>query len=162
MNIEKISVDGYYVWVDKDVTLNYSVGERNGFQYDYKYDVYYYRSYKIVAASSELNLNISALNKVPTYVEWLAKQEVGWWDKDDDRDVMNFIKGYQTAEKEKSDEVLTKYQEGMSKGLELCKKLYTEDDVKRAIEIVHEWYNSRPYFLTTEEIIEQLKQGGNK
>lgn len=36
-------------------------------------------------------------------------------------------------EQKKADELLTKYQEGMKKGLELSKELFTEDDVRKAI-----------------------------
>lgn len=39
------------------------------------------------------------------YIDDLAKGEVGWYDKNDNRDVDNFIKGYNKA-KEKCDEVL--------------------------------------------------------
>lgn len=36
-------------------------------------------------------------------------------------------------EQKKADELLTKYQEGMRKGLELSKELFTEEDVRKAI-----------------------------
>jgi hypothetical protein len=142
MSIEKIEINGHYVWVDKDAEIKENTNTINqGLNGDWfwnsKYDAIARIGditrfdFKIIAASPELGLE-----GIPTYVEWLAKEEVGWWDKNDDQDAMNFIKGYQTAEKE----------------------LYTEDDVRKAIEMAQKtnWRDRHTY--SEKEIIEQVKQ----
>ena len=111
MNIEKITVDGGYVWVDKDAEIkegDWVCGGLGGNDIK-KYGKYFADDwYKIIASSI-------SLEGVPTYVEWLSEQfliDVGFKiHKDLERDgwlKIGFIKGYQTAEKELSDKLLTK------------------------------------------------------
>jgi hypothetical protein len=135
MNIEKIEINGHYVWVDKDaeikegdyVYVNCSeikvteICQVSGYyneQFLFKHNSQIHMDYckKIIAASPELNLE-----GVPTYVEWLARkefpnngtQESGYL-------AGGFVIGYQTAEKELIGESLNKYQEGFAKALKLC------------------------------------------
>ena len=140
MNIEKIAINGNYVWVDKDVEIK---------EGDMCVDIAHNVIVKptdlewansnsdnlkvIVAASPELNLE-----DVPSYVEYLATKKLyekyPYHPPQDDGYLKDMFKeGYESAEKEKSDELLTKYQEGMKKGLELSKELFTEEDVIKAI-----------------------------
>ncbi len=73
------------------------------------------------------------------YIEELSKNEVGWYDKNDDKDIVLFIKGYNKAKE--------KYK-------------YTEEDVRRAIEMGTEIKGDGidDMFFTDDEIIERLQQ----
>jgi hypothetical protein len=163
MNIEKIEINGHYVWADKDAEIDFNEYYISCFsgkilQRTKKMDIVEVMDNKIIAASPELNLE-----GVPTYVEWLAEQEYREYpnnpkDKPEwyyNRDIncfkkrKVFVKGYRAAEKE----------------------LYTEDDVRKAIEMARDQYwdvDNRGFSTQTdgdwsfkhseEEIIEQLKQ----
>jgi hypothetical protein len=147
-NIEKIAVNGDYIWVDKDAEIKEGElcidGYMNilpfadlselGLGYDKN------TIHKIIAASTELNLK-----GIPTYVEWLALQKIKEISSKQFLSLGTlanigdgFIIGYQTAEKE----------------------LFTEDDVRKAIlksfllGVEREQYSKE----LEEEIIEQLKK----
>lgn len=160
MNIEKVTVDGGYVWVDKDSKIkegDWVCGGLGGNDIK-KYGKYFADDwYKIITSSI-------SLEGVPIYVEWLSEQfliDVGFKvHKDLERDgwlKIGFIKGYQAKEKELSDELLTKYQEGMKKGLELSKELFTEDDVRKAI-VMSATSPTDNLIDRCDEIIEHIKQ----
>lgn len=157
-NFEKIAVNGHYVWVDKEAEIT---GDYIGWIGQTPYINPKEKSvlnYKIIAASTELNLE-----GVPTYFEWLSIQEypvienahpnINW-------DLLNkqegFEKGYQTAEKEilqagyiikKGDEInsflspilRTLNQEQIEilrdNLIARTSKLPTWDDVRKAIEL---------------------------
>ena len=158
MNIEKIAVDGGYVWVDKDTKIkegDWVCGGLGGNDIK-KYGKYFADDwYKIIASSI-------SLEGVPSYVEWLAHTEYPYSTSTPESlsfsrlRIDYFIKGYQTKEKELFDELLTKYQEGMKKGLELSKKLFTEDDIRKAIRLAKR--STGTLVMNENEIIEQLKQ----
>jgi hypothetical protein len=187
MNIEKIAVNGHYVWVDEAVGWSH-----NGICYNDDGTIgkpINSNSKKIIASSSELNLE-----GVPTYFEWLEanyyrelekRREVAknyggqvagrhpdmFGHNEVHHMVRGYLEGYQKANEEKSDELLTKYQEGMAKGLELTKELFTEDDVRKAIELaregivitnVSEWETEKEFEHNQQEIIEQLKLSKTK
>lgn len=137
MNIEKIAVNGYYVWVDKDEIVGWSY---NGICYNDDGRIgkpNNPNSKKIIAASPELKLK-----GVPSYARYKALE----YSKPLEKEV-------------KSDEDYDWYM-GSYKGfeygyLEAEKELFTEDDVRKAIELAREGYSS---IHSEEEIIEQLKQ----
>ena len=140
MNIDKIAVDGHYVWVDEVVGWSYNglcynddgtIGKPNNLN-----------SKKIIAASSELELK-----GIPTYVDYLANNYCNSFEFNDccgtTADV-DFAEGYKAAEKD----------------------LFTEDDVRKAIELAQkECYDESGYIgleHEPEEIIEQLKKSKTK
>ena len=133
MNIEKIQINGHYVWVDKDAEIKEGEWFYNPFQGIVSVDSNSDGCIKIIAASPKLNLE-----GVPTYVEWLAERETISNEFNSEK---SFIKGYQTAEKE----------------------LPTWDDVRKAIELVRPvGFPQSLWDKTTEEVIEQLKQSKNQ
>ena len=133
MNIDKIAVDGHYVWVDEVVGWSYNglcynddgtIGKPNNLN-----------SKKIIAASSELELK-----GIPTYVDYLANNYCNSFEFNDccgtTADV-DFAEGYKAAEKD----------------------LFTENDVRRAIELAQEWdIHNNCFKWKSEDVIEQLKQ----
>lgn len=139
MNIEKIAVNGHYVWIDKDAKVKES-------------DIYYVNNSSgkrienilphIVAADKELKLE-----GIPTYVDYLANNYCNSFEFNDccgtTADV-DFAEGYKAAEKD----------------------LFTEDDVRKAIELAQkECYDESGYIgleHEPEEIIEQLKKSKTK
>ena len=151
-NIDKIEVNGYHVWVDKDMEIEKGktfLTRDNDIHKNYGYN---YGNRVIIAASTELGLK-----EVPTYVEYLAEQYAVSKSSADvfkQAHKTDFINGFQTAEKE----------------------LFTEEDVRKAIELtkssafVKRIHNSHVPdellddvdFDSTEQIIEQLKQEKNE
>ena len=132
MNIEKIAVNGHYVWIDKDAKVKES-------------DIYYVNNSSgkrienilphIVAADKELKLE-----GIPTYVDYLANNYCNSFEFNDccgtTADV-DFAEGYKAAEKD----------------------LFTENDVRRAIELAQEWdIHNNCFKWKSEDVIEQLKQ----
>lgn len=67
------------------------------------------------------------------YISSLAKDEIGWYDKNDDADISNFIKGYNKARQ--------KYK-------------FTEEDMKKAAD----WYFETKGKKPIEELIQSLSQ----
>lgn len=149
MNIEKIAVNGHYVWVDKDAKVKegdiYYVNNSSGKRIE---NILPHPSgfvAKIVAADKELKLE-----GIPTYVDYLANIYCNSFEFNDccgtTADV-DFAEGYKAAEKD----------------------LFTEDDVKRAIQLAQEtvisdlrFEDSREHKYSEAEIIEQLKQSKTK
>jgi len=141
MNIKKITINGHYVWVDRDAKIK----EGDLLIYDKKcirnwdntfnkpgMDWNVLNTYKIIAVSPELNLE-----GVPSYVEYLAEhssevQEATYTTQHKITYKHGFIDGYRRSEKE----------------------LFTEDDVKTAIELAKKDYLR----YTEEQIIEHLKE----
>jgi hypothetical protein len=159
MNIEKIEIKGHYVWVDKDAEIKEGdwmirpnenpILVTSDFWWDFgvKY-------HKIIAASPELNLE-----GVPTYVEWLAEENMKQYDWVEDIDGRGcFIKGYQTAEKE-----LPTWDD-VRKAIELARLIkedgsvedsFTAEDISGCTEVcTYGW----SFKHSEKEIIEQLKQ----
>ena len=149
MNIEKIKINKHYVWVDKDAEIKLNdyyfskisniIFRRKYGHWIENYDKKIYQ--KIIAASLELKLE-----GVPSYAEWLAVKEYpitkggsmlmpSSFDLDQSNRQSGFIKGYQTAEKE----------------------LFTEDDLRKAIEMARFGGKITTHY-SEEEIIEKLKQ----
>lgn len=138
-NIKKIEIKpNQYVWVDKSQQASITL-------FYGKEPITY--SGKLIAASSELNLD------VPTYVEWLAYNHASQKLKrpitiykhlqQNVAEYVSFTEGYQTAEK----------------------KLFTEEEVRKAIELSKKCSvkSDGVYFSYTEnEIIEQLKKDKNE
>ena len=152
MNIEKIAVNGHYVWVDKDAEIkegdmcyliptslfgggigkvNKNVIEDNG-----KNGMIFN---KIIAADAGLELD-----GVPTYVEFLSNEYNKTffdYDETDTKPNYDFISGYKAAEKE----------------------LPTWADVRKAIQLARVLENQGSMFKYSEaEIIEKLKQSKTK
>jgi hypothetical protein len=173
MNIEKIEINGHYVWVDKDaeikegdyVYVNCSeikvteICQVSGYyneQFLFKHNSQIHMDYckKIIAASPELKLE-----GVPTYVEWLAEENMKQYDWVEDIDGRGcFIKGYQTAEKE-----LPTWDD-VRKAIELARLIkedgsvedsFTAEDISGCTEVcTYGW----SFKHSEKEIIEQLKQ----
>lgn len=136
MNIEKIEINGYYVWIDKDEVVGWSY---NGLCYNDDGTIgkpNNLNSKKIIAASSELELK-----GIPTYVDYLANNYCNSFEFNDccgtTADV-DFAEGYKAAEKD----------------------LFTEDDVRKAIEMARDidYNGTNDFFCTENEIIQDLKQ----
>ena len=153
MNIEKIAVNGHYVWVDKDAEIkegdmcyfiptslfNGEIGKvnKNVIEDNGKYGMIFN---KIVAADAELELQGIKLKGIPTYVEFLSNEHNKTYfdyDKTNTQPNYDFISGYKAAEKD----------------------LFTEDDVKEAIEIARIYHIDS---VTTFDIIQQIKESKNK
>ena len=101
MNIEKISVDGHYVWVDNEIqpkNYDYQYSKEYGIQKcsSPSMNIYGVHYRKIIAASPELKLT-----DVPTYVKWLARREFPYDGTQESGYLAGgYIIGYQAAKKE--------------------------------------------------------------
>jgi hypothetical protein len=162
--IEKISINGNYIWVDKNIqpvsgwyydNFIKKIRNTNGAEYEKAKDI----TWQIIAASPELSLE-----SVPSYVEWLAEIETN----------IRIIKHktpYQIARQ---------YFDGFIKGYqESEKELPTWDDVRKAIELARTLIDDKCEFevenilgssdntygikekYSQEEIVQQIKKSKN-
>ena len=159
-NIEKIPVNGHYVWVDKNAEIKEGEWFYNPFQGIVSVDSNSDGCKKIVSASPELKLE-----GVSTYLEWLAEQEYPSFKRSTPfgskyehipkRRRSAFIKGYESAEKEQQIEIdaLKKTIQGYQEGID---SLPTWDDVRKIIDLARDYNDG--WIHSDEEIIEKIKQ----